>query len=65
MAETPDGEVVALWVSEANDERVLLDPNHPLAGENLSFDIEVVSVRSATQEELDHGHPHSGDGHAH
>ena len=65
MAETPNGEVVALWVAEANDKRVLLDPNHPLAGVNLSFDIEVVSVRAATQEEIDHGHPHMGDDHDH
>jgi FKBP-type peptidyl-prolyl cis-trans isomerase SlyD len=63
MAETPDGEVVALWVSEANDEHVLLDPNHPLAGEPLSFDLEVVSVRAATEEEIEHGHPHEGDHH--
>ncbi len=64
-AEAPSGEAVPLWVTDVNDERVLLDPNHPLAGEKLSFDIEVVSVREATKEELDHGHPHTGDDHDH
>ena len=39
---------------------VLLDGNHPLAGKDLHFDVEVIHVRAATQEELAHGHPHDG-----
>jgi FKBP-type peptidyl-prolyl cis-trans isomerase SlyD len=43
-------------------EEVLLDANHPLAGVDLTFDVEVVSVRAATAEEIAHGHAHSGGG---
>ena len=45
---------------------VLLDANHPLAGVDLTFDVEITAVRSATKEELDHGHAHGpGSGHDH
>lgn len=42
-----------------------IDANHPLAGETLCFDIEVMSVRAALPVELEHGHAHGADGHAH
>jgi len=43
-------------------DEVLLDANHPLAGVDLTFDVEVVAVRPATAEELAHGHAHGADG---
>lgn len=42
-----------------------VDMNHPLAGLTLIFDLEVVSVRAATKEELEHGHAHGEGGHQH
>ncbi|GAB4574130.1 MAG: peptidylprolyl isomerase [Anaerolineae bacterium] len=58
------GAVYDAVVVEIADDAVTLDFNHPLAGENLHFDVEVVDVREATAEERDHGHPHVG-GHHH
>ena len=42
-----------------------VDTNHPLAGQTLSFDIEIVEVRSASPEEISHGHAHGPGGHHH
>ena len=44
---------------------VLLDANHPLAGVDLTFDVELVSARAATSEELAHGHAHGAGGTCH
>lgn len=60
-----DGEVFEAYVHELTDEGVVLDFNHPLAGETLYFDVKVVSLRAATAEELAHGHVHRADGHDH
>lgn len=46
-------------------DQVELDGNHPLAGEDLTFDVEVTEIREATKEELEHGHAHGPDGHHH
>jgi FKBP-type peptidyl-prolyl cis-trans isomerase SlyD len=58
-------EPTPVWVVELDDDQVMLDTNHPLAGQNLHFQIEVVDVREATAEEKEHGHPHGPDGHHH
>ncbi len=42
-----------------------IDANHPLAGRELTFDISVVDVRDATNEEIAHGHAHGVGGHHH
>ncbi len=44
---------------------VFLDGNHPLAGETLTFAVEIKDVREATKEELEHGHVHGPGGHQH
>jgi FKBP-type peptidyl-prolyl cis-trans isomerase SlyD len=44
---------------------VTIDGNHPLAGKNLNFDVEITDVRDATEEELEHGHVHGEGGHHH
>ncbi|HLW50143.1 MAG TPA: peptidylprolyl isomerase [Sphingobacteriaceae bacterium] len=49
-------------VTEISPEAVVVDLNHPMAGQNLHFDIEILTVRPATQEELSHGHSHGPDG---
>ena len=46
-------------------EEVVLDGNHPLAGKDLHFDVEITHVRNATEEELSHGHVHGEGGHHH
>lgn len=42
-----------------------VDTNHPLAGKTVTFDLEVISVREATAEEIAHGHAHGEGGHHH
>lgn len=46
-------------------DNVVLNFNHPLAGDELHFNVKVVSLREPTAEELEHGHVHQGDGHHH
>ncbi|MEW9798755.1 FKBP-type peptidyl-prolyl cis-trans isomerase [Alteromonas sp. CYL-A6] len=60
-ATTPQGEQSVIVV-ETTDDEVVVDGNHPLAGVPLTFDIEVINVREATAEELEHGHAHGPDG---
>jgi FKBP-type peptidyl-prolyl cis-trans isomerase SlyD len=52
-------------VTDVAPDKVTVDANHPLAGENLNFAIEVVSVRPCTEQELSHGHIHGEAGHDH
>ena len=49
-------------VTDIAGDKVVVDANHPLAGERLWFKCSVRGVRAATPEELDHGHPHGDDG---
>jgi len=41
---TPDGEQIPALVSDSNDEQITIDLNHPLAGQSLTFDVEVVGI---------------------
>jgi len=62
--QSPEGAMMATIVKVENNE-VTLDANHPLAGQVLNFDVEIISLRSASSEELSHGHPHGPHGHHH
>jgi FKBP-type peptidyl-prolyl cis-trans isomerase SlyD len=55
----------AVTVTHVVGDMVTVDGNHPLAGQNLNFDVEVAEVRVATDEELAHGHVHGPGGHHH
>lgn len=52
-------------VDTIEGENVTLNFNHPLAGDELHFNVKIVGLRQPTAEELDHGHVHQGDGHHH
>jgi|TARA_B110000503_G_scaffold2295_1_gene3037 FKBP-type peptidyl-prolyl cis-trans isomerase SlyD len=60
-----DGGVRQGVVVKVGKFNVDLDTNHPLAGKTVIFDIEVIEVREATQEEINHGHAHGIGGHQH
>jgi len=64
QARTEDG-MRLFTVTAVMGDMVTLDGNHPLADQTLHFDVEVVSVREATAEELEHGHVHGAGGHHH
>jgi FKBP-type peptidyl-prolyl cis-trans isomerase SlyD len=55
----------AVTIEKVGMSVVDVDLNHPMAGKDLHFDIEVVEVREATAEELEHGHVHGDGGHHH
>ena len=65
LAEDPEGEQTQLWIVGLEEENVLIDQEHPLAGQNLNFKVEVTAIRDATEEEIQHGHPHGPGGHDH
>lgn len=52
-------------VTELTDEEVTADFNHKLAGESLTFAVEIIELRDADAEELSHGHVHGPNGHHH
>jgi FKBP-type peptidyl-prolyl cis-trans isomerase SlyD len=64
-ARSPEGGSQVVVVKEVADEGVIVDGNHPLAGQVLHFDVKVEEVRAATDEELAHGHVHGPSGHQH
>jgi FKBP-type peptidyl-prolyl cis-trans isomerase SlyD len=63
--EDGDEEALIFTVTEIADDKVVLDGNHPLAGMALRFELSVVDVRAATDEEIAHGHVHGAHGHHH
>ncbi len=65
QASGPNGEMLLFRVVTIEGDNVKLDGNHPLAGEDLVFDVEVIGVRDASKEEVAHGHAHGPGGHHH
>lgn len=59
--DTPDGETLVFQLTELNGDHVTIDGNHPLAGVALNFEIQIVDIRDASQDEITHGHMHSAD----
>ncbi len=59
------GQSQPLTVTKVTDTHVTLDANHPLAGMDLTFAVEVTEIRDATEEEISHGHVHGPGGHGH
>lgn len=55
----------AVTVQKVGLSVVDVDLNHPMAGKDLHFDVEIVEVREATAEEIEHGHVHGDGGHEH
>lgn len=64
QAQTEHG-LQVISVTKVDGDMITVDGNHPLAGQNLHFDIEIVDIRDASQEELAHGHAHGPGGHNH
>ena len=64
MRDKESGEPFQAYISEIRTDTVLLDFNHPLAGETLHFHIRIAGLREPTNEELAHGHVHDPN-HAH
>ncbi len=64
-SDSDDGEPVIVTITEIDSGEVVVDGNHPLAGVQLHFEVELVEVRNATVQELQHGHVHGPRGHDH
>ena len=63
MTEDDSGNPIPFWVVEVAEETVVVDLNHPLAGETLHVRAEVLAIRDATPEEREHGHSHEAPEH--
>jgi FKBP-type peptidyl-prolyl cis-trans isomerase SlyD len=60
-----DGETLLASVVAVDDKSVEVDANHPMAGKDLFFEVEIMDIRAASQEEITHGHVHGPGGHHH
>ena len=63
--QSPDEHPIVITITAIEDNDITIDGNHPLAGINLNFEIKIVDIRNATEEELEHGHVHGPEGHHH
>ncbi|CAA2930852.1 FKBP-type peptidyl-prolyl cis-trans isomerase SlyD [Arsenophonus endosymbiont of Bemisia tabaci Q2] len=62
LADTDMGSV-SVEITGIQGDEVIVDGNHMLAGQNLKFNVKIIAIREATEEELAHGHVHSEDAH--
>jgi FKBP-type peptidyl-prolyl cis-trans isomerase SlyD len=60
-----DAQSPVFTIMAMDTEEVTVDGNHPMAGKDLFFDVEIVGVRPATAEEVSHGHAHGAHGQGH
>jgi FKBP-type peptidyl-prolyl cis-trans isomerase SlyD len=65
IANSPEGKQMPFIINKIEENEITVDFNHPLAGKNLRFNVELLDVRDATPEELSHGHVHGAGGHHH
>jgi FKBP-type peptidyl-prolyl cis-trans isomerase SlyD len=65
VANSPDGHPMPFKVAAVEEKEVTIDFNHPLAGKDLEFDVHLVDIRKASEEEVTHGHVHGPGGHQH
>lgn len=56
-----DGDIFEAYIDEIQEDSVLLNFNHPLAGKVLDFAVTVIALRQATEEEIEHGHVHDDE----
>lgn len=63
-ASAPDGGMQIVTITALDGDEVTVDGNHPLAGQRLNFEVKVISIRDASEDELAHGHIH-GEGGVH
>lgn len=61
LVQSSDG--MELLVTDIDDNKIVLDGNHPLAGRTLHYNVTIKNIRQPTPEELSHGHVHSGYSH--
>ncbi|HGF4937057.1 TPA: peptidylprolyl isomerase [Vibrio parahaemolyticus] len=61
LADTDQGPI-PVEVTEVDGDEVVVDGNHMLAGQTLTFEVEVMATREATAEEIEHGHIHQAGG---
>jgi FKBP-type peptidyl-prolyl cis-trans isomerase SlyD len=61
MVDNSTGRQIEAQIAELRDDGALLDLNHPLAGETLHFNVEIVGLRRATSDEIAHGHAHGAE----
>ena len=59
------GDTIVYTVTDIADDKVVVDGNHPLAGQTLNMEVKISSVRQASAEEVTHGHAHGAHGHHH